>query len=392
MRSGLFAHQIEATLAVREHFNDPTKSQVALVVLPTGAATNSARVLVITPSTKVSKQIGSVFTAPHGEAFLYKRGVVPGGTSESRVLPTVHVVQGDDLVEATGRAMALRFPLVVTNIHKVGGVSRVSPEDIPCDFDLVIVDEAHHYPAPTWTAFVDRFHNARILFLTGTPEHKGRSILPNQQLCMAYELSRQEAIDKSIIRNMVFDELDNRPEAMNPSLDERERAAFRGMAHKIRERLVEHDTKNPTVWHQGMVLAQTVDLVNSAEVFVEEYNRGLPPGREQAKLFVAGHNMTVVERFQGFDGKKSDESVKFRVLVVVGRLLEGFDHSPISVVGVAHNVSSRVLFEQFVGRAVRRTNEGDVATACIVTHAMFGQRGNFDLIDTIAEEEPEEED
>ena len=38
-------------------------------------------------------------------------------------------------------------------------------------FSMVIVDEAHHVPAPQWREIIDKFQkHAKIVFFTATPE------------------------------------------------------------------------------------------------------------------------------------------------------------------------------------------------------------------------------
>ena len=77
--------------------------------------------------------------------------------------------------------------------------------DIPNDnYDLVIVDEAHHYPAPTWKTLVDHFPTSRRLFITATPEYKGKPILSHAP---CFTLSRYEAVCRGIIRNLHFEEV-----------------------------------------------------------------------------------------------------------------------------------------------------------------------------------------
>ena len=85
---------------------------------------------------------------------------------------------------------------------------------------------------------------------------------------------------------------------------------------------------------------------------------------------------------------------KIRTLVVVGKLLEGFDHKPISVLGIVRNIAqnSRVLFSQFVGRAVRKTSVDDPITAQIVTHVCFNQRVNYNNFDRVTDVYPEDEE
>ena len=85
---------------------------------------------------------------------------------------------------------------------------------------------------------------------------------------------------------------------------------------------------------------------------------------------------------------------KIRTLVVVGKLLEGFDNKRISVVAIARNVAtkSKVLFTQFVGRAVRKAHEHDPLTAMIVSHPKYKQKVNFDQFDEVTEEENDDID
>lgn len=48
--------------------------------------------------------------------------------------------------------------LVICNAHKFGETSNVDIEMIPKDFfELIIVDEGHHYPAETWKKVVEHF-------------------------------------------------------------------------------------------------------------------------------------------------------------------------------------------------------------------------------------------
>ena len=86
-RISLYSHQIEAVLKLREYFDNqkyyPNLSSIALVVLPTGCgktgvavlasyALNASRVLVITPSIIISKQIHKAYGN-----FLINHGAIP---------------------------------------------------------------------------------------------------------------------------------------------------------------------------------------------------------------------------------------------------------------------------------------------------------------------------
>ena len=79
----LYPHQVEAVLSLQEYFNSqaPNANNISLVVLPTGCgktgvavlasyALNASRVLVITPSVIISRQIDEAY-----EKFLIDRGL-----------------------------------------------------------------------------------------------------------------------------------------------------------------------------------------------------------------------------------------------------------------------------------------------------------------------------
>ena len=137
-----------------------------------------------------------------------------------------------------------------------------------------------------------------------------------------------------------------------------------------------HDNQEPKVKHQAMVLTQTVRDLNSAEDFKKEYD----DIEDSSEIYVGGTSSSILKRF--------DEG-KIRTLIIVGRLIEGYDNNRISVVAIARNVApeSKVLFAQFVGRAVRKTHINDCVTAMIVSHSDFRQRVNYDTFDKVAEQE-----
>ena len=143
-----------------------------------------------------------------------------------------------------------------------------------------------------------------------------------------------------------------------------------------------HDHEESSVKHQGMVIAQTRKDLNSAEKFCSLYNNLYP---NHCEVYDGGSKSTVLSHFK--EGK-------IRTLVIIGKLLEGFDHKPVSVLGIVRNISpsSRVLFTQFVGRAVRKTSVDDPINAQIVTHECFKQRINYSNFDKITDVYPEDED
>ena len=157
---------------------------------------------------------------------------------------------------------------------------------------------------------------------------------------------------------------------------------LQSVSMKVEKYLNQHDEQDPSLKHQAMVLAQTRKDLNAASTFCGVYNQ-LYPGK--CMDYVTGTNDGVLEAYENGD---------IRTLVVVGKLLEGFDHKEVSVVAIVRNVAknSRVLFAQFVGRAVRKVRPDDPVTAMIVSHPKFNQKVNHEQFDEIAEEDNVDED
>ncbi len=138
-----------------------------------------------------------------------------------------------------------------------------------------------------------------------------------------------------------------------------------------------------------MVLTQTISTLNPADDFSAAYDAVLKEARavgeevaldEACEKYVSDSPREVVNNF---------EQGKTCTLVIVGRLLEGYDNKRVSVVGIVRNVAkeSKVLFAQFVGRAVRKSCPDDPVKAVIVTHKKYKQKVNYDQFDKVAEED-----
>ena len=219
----LYFHQVKAVLKLHKYFNsdivirsdaNPRNSLVALVVLPTGCGKtgvavlasyvlNAYHVLVITPSWNISQQIDEAY----GD-FLIKRGIIGEGIRHLYVPHKMLVRNSEQLLDTFRVHQA---DLVITNAHKVSDNdnprAKVKLENIPGDcFDLVIVDEAHHYPAKTWERLVNHFPNSKKIFLTATPEHDGEPILIDPPYD-CYKLSRDDAVKGGVIRKVEFNEI-----------------------------------------------------------------------------------------------------------------------------------------------------------------------------------------
>ena len=208
----VWLHQVKAALTLQNYFdpNSPSNSpNTALVVLPSGCGKTgvavlasyvlcASRVLVITPDPIVSQQVHN-----HYKTFLLDRGIITKEEVDD-FLPSITMISRSTQLHD---AETLQSHVVITNIHKVGGCANVAVDEIDASkYDLVIVDEAHHYPKESWRTFVDHFQKSRCLFLTSTPhDNKTEPIFAHVKPC--YSLERQKAVKDGIIRDVEFDEI-----------------------------------------------------------------------------------------------------------------------------------------------------------------------------------------
>jgi len=131
--------------------------------------------------------------------------------------------------------------------------------------------------------------------------------------------------------------------------------------------------------HQAMVLTTTT---NEAEEVESVFNAA-------RKGYAFSYHGKVAKGEQRLDSFRKGHT---KVLIVCGKLLEGFDQKTVAVCAILRNVqpSSRVLFAQFVGRAVRKLGADDPA-ALVISHVKHQQRNNFERLDTVADEDPDDD-
>ena len=398
----VYRHQVEAVRKLRtelftDHSQDSHLSNVSLAVLPTGSGKSGVavlaayacapkRVLVITPSVTISKQLWIDFVDKREDKrinplkckpFLLEREVFEEEDMKSWMPEAMCALRSSRELQT---ALDKQCELVIANAQKFGGgdVNRgINIGSIDNNyFALVIVDEAHHYPAETWRRIVHHF-KAKIIFLTATPLNRGNYILTDEKKpCYTYK--REDAIRDGIIRPTTFIEIPGKE-------DDRDTQILKVLKEVVNV-LQQHDREDPgpDYVHKAMVIAPSVDDAHNIK---DIWEKQIHHHNWKLDHFLQKDPST---RVQDFKNPRHD----IRVLVVIYRLMEGFDCKNVSVAAILRNVQpqSRVYFTQVVGRAVRKAHKDDPVTATVISHEVHKQQQNYDTFnqEILAEDDPED--
>jgi superfamily II DNA or RNA helicase len=325
---GFRSAQLAAIHAVSTHFFN--SKQPAIVTMPTGAGKTTVlmaiafllrveRVLVLTPSRLVREQIAENFGAL---VDLKKIEALPLDLVSPRVFATEGTIGSDEAWEDLRR-----YDVVVATVPSVSprdGVIPAPPADL---FDLVLVDEAHHAPARTWSRLLDLLGNARQVLFTATPFRRDEKEIKGK-FVFTYDLRR--AFQDRVFGDIAFEPVMRGTAAsIDIAIATATEAKFRsdraaGLAHLVMVRA------------DGLTRAKELK-----ELY--ERNTGLHLAFVNGNHSL-GHVKRIVEklRSQELDG-----------IVCVNMFGEGFNLPNLKIAAVHSPHKSLAITLQFIGRFAR---------------------------------------
>lgn len=320
--------QLGALGAVAAHWSLGS-NQPVLVSMPTGSGktavavgaafmAGAGRVLVVVPSTELRSQLAAVFQS---QDVLRRIGALPANNAT-----------GPDVRELTGLAASwselLAHDVVVALPNSISPAKYSEENQPPADlFDLVIIDEAHHAPAPTWRAVIEAFPKAKALLLTATPRRSDNQQLPGEH---AFHYPLRRALSEGIFQPV-------RPEIVDLA-DPRDRPGLdAGIRDRVAQVLAEPEHSNSSL----LVRAASRDrakalaaLYSDAGIDIEVLHSGL--GRAEKDRIATGLRTGHV-----------------RAVAVVGMLIEGFDLPSLRIVAYHDKHKSLPITTQLIGRLAR---------------------------------------
>lgn len=395
--------QREAWAALREHFSNAAVEREIGVVLPVGCgksgliaitplALGARRVLVLTPGTRIRKQLSDDLKASSTSNFFARCEVYAAHVE----LPTVAVLE-------SGRANiddVRNSDFTVTNIHQVAGEENRWLDQLSANFfDLILVDEAHHNVATSWQQVKQRFPDARIVNYSATPTRADGRLMDGR---IIYSFPVIRAIRAGYVKRL-------RAKMLRPS-ELRYVDRSTGVERIIEADEVRELGESDAGFRRGIVMsAQTLGSI--VDCAVAELRRlQQETGERRLKIIASAlnqeHCAQVTEAFRSRglradyvhsnEGGQANERVFAKLenheldVIVQARMLgEGFDHKYLAVAMVGNLYSNLGPFVQFVGRVMRAVEQGAPADArnqgVVVFHAGANVAGRWDDFRTFSE-------
>lgn len=299
----------------------PTGAGKTAVAVASAFTLRAKRVLVITPSRLLREQITEKFETL---VDLEKIQALPPMMDRPKVKNQRHrVTTEDDWDELRN------YDVVVSTVFGICGLDGSIPA-IPDDlFDLVIVDEAHHSPAATWTRALENLATAKQLLLTATPFRRDARKIKGR-IVFAYDIKRA-------YEDKVFGDLTFRP--ANPAGSENVDLAI---ARETEAQFQEDAAAG--LQHLVMVRVDGIERGRELEKIYAQTSLRLK--------FISGQSALSTV-------KKANEELRSGELdgiICVNMFGEGFDLPRLKIAALHSPHKSLAVTLQFIGRFARTTD------------------------------------
>lgn len=325
---GLRPPQLGALFAIGAHWS--LYHHAATIIMPTGTgktetmlatmvAFTRGAVLVVVPSDALRFQTAQKFISL---GLLYKLKLIPPEcarpvvgilTKRPRAVDDLRFFDQCNVVVGTASSLAQ------------GTATALGPEIAAC-VGTLIVDEAHHVAARTWSEFRTHFEQKRVLQFTATPFRRDGKLVDGD---VVYSYPLRRAQDDQYFKPISFEpvwELD--PSQSDRVIAQAAIAKLRGDVERG--------------WnHLAMARCESIERAQR----VHAIYRDLAP--EYAPVLVHSESPTARQDLERL------RSANSRIVVCVDMLGEGFDLPQLKVAAIHDTHKSLAVLLQFVGRFTR---------------------------------------
>lgn len=330
---GFRSAQLGAIHAVAGHFAQ--RADPAIVTMPTGSGKTGVmiacafvlrarRVLIVTPSRLVREQIAEEVS---GLSLLVRLTALSSNIDR----PNLWTV-GERLTTSERWRDLLKYDVVVGTVQSISPALEDVAQPEANQFDLVIVDEAHHSRARTWQALLDCFPASRRILFTATPFRRDRREI-HGRFVFTYDL--KQAREDGVFGRIQY-------QAVQERGDERRRDIAVAVAAETRFRA------DQAMGLSHLVMVRT-DRKTRARELAEIY-------AEHTDLRLAMLNSDHSLRYAKSVIRKLREG-NLDGIITVNMLGEGFDLPRLKIAAVHAPHKSLAATLQFIGRFARTEGE-----------------------------------
>ncbi|WP_432825455.1 DEAD/DEAH box helicase [Dactylosporangium sp. CA-092794] len=147
-----------------------TETMIALLV-----ACQITKLLVIVPTTALRNQVAGKFESL---GILQEQRIIEPSALRPRVARFEHGMRD----RANAEALAAACNVLVATPQALGACSPEARGALLEQFTHLMVDEAHHAPAPSWAAIIQAFEDRPVLLFTATPFREDGKGLPGRTI------------------------------------------------------------------------------------------------------------------------------------------------------------------------------------------------------------------
>lgn len=228
-------------------------------------------------------------------------------------------------------------PVVVGSVQTLAQPGRLEPLG---EFTHVIVDEAHHAVAGTWTGVLDAFPGAMVLGVTATPDRSDRRALASAFDSIAYEYGLARAIGEGHLCRIVAKSLPVEVDARSLSVSHGDyTAASAGAAVGACLPALADAISREAAGRRTVVFLPLVETAERMAALLRE--RGLRAAEVDGAS--AGRAGTLARFASG----------ELDALCNAMLLTEGWDCPEVDCIAVLRPTRSRAAYCQMVGRGTR---------------------------------------
>ena len=353
--------QIEAYQALYNFFQEGGK--VAIIQIPVGCGKSGiaaiapfgiarGRVLVVAPNLTIKDGLfESLDITNRQKCFWRTRSVLKDGDMTAG--PYASTLDTGNL------SVCEKSHVIVSNVHQLATNPEKWLKKFPSDFfDLIIVDEAHHSPANSWTSVIEHFHEAKIINMTATPFRSDNKEIDGE---LVYRYPFKKATLRGYIKRIKASyvapseiEFTAKGTTKTYNLEEvlkmKEKDWFsRGisLSDVCNQSIVDNSLekleqlRETGTHHQLIAVACSVDHAKKIRAMYE------------ARGFSADVIYGELKEEEKKTIKRRLRSGELDCIIQVQMLGEGFDHPKLSVAAIFRPFRTLAPYIQFVGRVLR---------------------------------------